>query len=196
MAATLMKPSAFLVLLLVAIAANLVNCGPSHADDNVRDACRATRYRELCIHSLASFSGSAKRSPYRWARASVSVTLSEAKKVQGYLSKQKKNGGAKGRAKAALSDCAECFQDAVDELHRSLGELRRLEKKTFEAQMGNVETWVSAALTYADTCLDGFGGSEGRLASSVVRRVENFTYFTSNALALVNKLASGGGGRR
>ncbi|XP_068664177.1 pectinesterase inhibitor 6 [Aristolochia californica] len=187
-----MSTSYLALVLLLAAAVNHASCRPSNADDNVRRACSVTRYRDLCIHSLSSFSGSAKRSPYRWARASVSVTLSEAKNVGRYLSRLRRNGGAKGRAKLALLDCIECFQEAVDELHRSLGEMRTLEKKTFEIQMGNVETWISAALTYGETCIDGFGGSEGRLASSLLHRVENFTHFTSNALALVNKLASAG----
>lgn len=95
--------------------------------------------------------------------------------------------------RAALADCIECFGDAVEELHSSLRELQRLENGTFEYQMGNVETWVSAALTNEDTCLDGFGGYKGKVVGEVRAKVLNATYFTSNALALVNNLASSGG---
>nr|XP_010921671.1 pectinesterase inhibitor 10 [Elaeis guineensis] len=159
-------------------------------------ACNVTEHRALCMHSLASFSHSAawkQKNPCWWARAAVTVTLAEAKHLGRFLAKVKHGGRMRGGRAGALADCIECFGDAVEELHSSLGELRRLEKGTFECQMSNVETWVSAALTNQDGCLDGFGGYKGKEVGEVKAKVLNATYFTSNALALVNNLASSGG---
>ncbi|KAJ1412620.1 Pectinesterase inhibitor domain [Sesbania bispinosa] len=160
--------------------------------DNVREACSVTRYQDICVHSLAQFSNTAGRSPSKWARAGVSVTISEVKNVQAYLTKLKRNGRMKGRNRVALSDCVETFGYALDELHRSLGVLRRLSKSTFSTQMGDLNTWISAALTDEDTCLDGFGDKTGREIKLLQKRVQNVSYITSNALALVNKLATTG----
>ncbi|KAF8014913.1 hypothetical protein BT93_H0649 [Corymbia citriodora subsp. variegata] len=163
--------------------------GPSY----VQEACSVTRYRDLCVRSLASFSSSAKRSPSRWARAGVSVTLSEVKNTARYLQKVKTSGSMRGRNGAALLDCLECFQDAVDNLHKSLGVLRKLTRNDFDTQMSDLLTWMSAALTDEDTCLDGFDGQKvGRVVKAVKSRVQRVTYYTSNALALANKLASTG----
>lgn len=180
------------------VLAGLMNLGLLSASENgnnyLREACSVTRYRDLCIHSLASFSHTAKRSPSRWARAGVSVTIGEAKHVAQYLVKLRKQGRMRGRNGAALSDCIECFQDAIDNLLNSLGMLRKLSSKAFDRQMSDVSTWMSAVLTDEDTCLDGFDGSKGKRAKLIRNRVQNVTYITSNALALVNKLATAGAG--
>ncbi|KAL1350986.1 hypothetical protein HN51_014954 [Arachis hypogaea] len=171
----------------------------------VREACSVTRYQDLCVHSLAQFSNTAGTSPSKWARAGVSVTIGEVKKVRAYLAQLKRNGGFIGRNRAALSDCAEVFDDALDELHRSLDVLRKLSKTTFSTQMGDLNTWISAALTDEDTCLDGFSfqvqdnnnnnnhnNNKKKQIKLLQRRVQNVSYITSNALALVNKLATTG----
>ncbi|CAI0404905.1 unnamed protein product [Linum tenue] len=63
----------------------------------------------------------------------------------------------------------------------------------FEWHFGNVATWVSAALTDANTCVDGFAGKalNGRMKSGIEARFTNAAQFISNALALVNKYGGG-----
>ncbi|XVF32778.1 hypothetical protein REPUB_Repub17cG0111900 [Reevesia pubescens] len=163
------------------------------AENNyVQDACTVTRYRALCINTLAPFSSIAKTSPSKWARAGVSVTIGETKSVARYLMKVKNYREMRGRYKIPLSDCIECFQNAIDELHGSLGVLRKLSARNFYAQMEDLTTWLSAALTDQDTCLDGFENPRGKQAKMLRNRVLRSSYFTSNALALVNKLATSG----
>lgn len=163
-------------------------------DNNyVRDACSVTRHQDICVRTLASFSSTAKRSPSKWARAGVSVTVGELKSVAQHLIELKNRQLLRGRNRIALSDCIELFQDAVDELHKSLSVLRKLSKSTFDIQMGDLNTWISAALTDEDTCLDGFEGNKaGKQVKLLQSWVLNATYITSNALALVNKLANTG----
>ncbi|XP_021775342.1 pectinesterase inhibitor 6-like [Chenopodium quinoa] len=161
----------------------------------VREACSVTRYQDLCVKSLASYSNNAKRSPSRWARAGVSVTISEVKVVSQYLDTTKKHGHIRGtRNRAALADCVECIQSALDDLHKSLGVLRRLSSGVFKEQMGDVLTWLSAALTNQDTCINGFvrRGRKNKQIARLCDKVQNASYITSNALALVNKLATTG----
>jgi len=160
--------------------------------DNVREACKVTRYQNLCMRSLAPFSNGAGRSPSKWARAGVSVTIGEVKNVRAYLANLTKHGRLRGRNKVALLDCVETIADALGELHRSLNVLRRLSRSTFGTQMGDLNTWISAALTDQDTCLDGFQGKNGRTIQLLQKRVLKAYYITSNALALVNKLATTG----
>lgn len=161
-------------------------------NNNVKEACSVTRYKNLCIHTLSQFSNTAGRTPSKWARAGISVTIDEVKNVQAYLKKLKTRGNMKGRNKVALLDCIETFGFALDELHKSLGVLRRLSKKTFSTQMGDLNTWISSALTDQDTCLDGFEGKNEKQIKLLQNKVQNVSCITSNALALVNKLASTG----
>ncbi|XP_054802090.1 pectinesterase inhibitor 6-like [Prosopis cineraria] len=192
----MIRISCLVFLLLVFLCPSfLTNTGhlvAAKGNDYVRDACSVTRYPDLCIHSLASFSSTARRSPSRWARAGVSVTISEVKNVQSRLAKLKRYRRLRGRNRDALLDCIESFADALDELHRSLGVLRRLSRSTFGNQMDDLNTWISAALTDEDTCLDGFEGQKERQIKLLQDQVLNVSYITSNALALVNKLATTG----
>ncbi|KAH7666725.1 Pectinesterase protein [Dioscorea alata] len=164
--------------------------------DYLKKVCSVTRYQSLCIHSLSHFSSPASHSTSGWARAAVSVTLAETQEAGQYLVKLKTGGGGarmRGRARIALSDCVECFSDAVLLLHSALGEMRSLERETFASQISNVETWLSAALTNQNTCIDGFQEFKvGPQVRMITSKVLNTTHFTSNALALVNKLASSG----
>ncbi|KAG5231740.1 pectinesterase inhibitor [Salix suchowensis] len=166
--------------------------GSDNGDTNVEEACSVTRYHDLCMHSLASFSRTAGRSPSKWARAGVSVTLGEAKNASQYLNKLKRDRIMRGRNRIALSDCIECFQDAIDNLHRSLSILRKLDATNFDTQMGDLTTWLSAALTDEDTCLDGFEDQSSKQVRMLQNQVSRVNCITSNALALVNKLAADG----
>ncbi|GFP85586.1 21 kDa protein [Phtheirospermum japonicum] len=190
-----------IILMLLACLAILSCSSDASENDNrtnyVEDACSVTHYRALCIRSLSPFSSVAKGNPSLWARAGVSVTIGEAKRVAQYLATLKKNKTMmRGRNKIALSDCVECFQDTLDNLHQSLYVLRKLSVRKFGSQVDDVATWVSAALTDEDTCVDGFdegkGKGKGKRVKSVINRVSNVTYLTSNALALINKLATAG----
>lgn len=178
--------SPILILLLVLMSWS----SPTLGNNYVEDACSVTRYPGLCVDRLASFSSTAKDSPSKWARAGVSVTIGEVKIVAKYLATLKNK-----RYTNILFDCVECFQDTLDNLHRSLGVLRNLSASEFSNQVGDVTTWLSAALTDEDTCLDGFEEqNKGKRVANLINRVNNATYMTSNALALVNKLATTGPG--
>ncbi|CAI0392132.1 unnamed protein product [Linum tenue] len=182
------------LLLLISSSSNHWVCSSSY----VEDACSVTRYQDLCIRSLSSFSRTAKSSPSKWARAGVSVTLSESKNTTQFLVRMLQDkefsGPGTNRNRIALSDCVECFREAVDELHRSLALLRNLldGAADFEAQMADLTTWVGAALTDQDTCLDGFRDREQSSMKMVRRRVRRVGYIMSNALALITRLASAG----
>ncbi|XP_010545015.1 PREDICTED: 21 kDa protein-like [Tarenaya hassleriana] len=185
-----------LIRITVLFSLLLVELHPSlasrHNDAYVRDACSVTRYQELCIRSLSPFSAAAKNSPSKWARAGVSVTIAETKRVLKRIAETQRSAAVGKRDRVALADCRELLQDALDDLHMSLSVLRKLTATEFQQQMSNLATWLSAALTDQDTCLDGYAGTRTSTVRIVRRRVANSMYFTSNALALVNKLATAG----
>ncbi|CAL0302417.1 unnamed protein product [Lupinus luteus] len=181
-----------LLALLFSFLANTTPMVFAKGIDNVKEACKVTRYQNLCIHSLSQFSNNLGTNPSKWARASVSVTIVEVKNVQTYLENLKRNMNMRGRNRIALSDCIESFADAIDELHKSLNVLRKLSKSIFSTQMGDLNTWISAALTSEDTCFDGFEGQTEIEIKFLRNRVRNVSCITSNALALVNKLATTG----
>ncbi|GMH13774.1 hypothetical protein Nepgr_015615 [Nepenthes gracilis] len=183
----------FVVLLLVACDAGAQK---SRAPENlVRSSCIHASYPKVCIRTLSAYPGPA-RTPYDLARKAVSVSHNRARKTSKYLAQVKAQKWGSKKAKAALRDCLEQLSDSAAELSDTLKELGQLRSGSFRWRMNNAETWVSAALTDEDTCLDGIGeirggGSDSDLKvikTDVRRRIKNVAKVTSNALYLINRL--------
>ncbi|RAL43762.1 hypothetical protein DM860_014263 [Cuscuta australis] len=175
-------------ILLFSTLAAAAAARPELSNDLVRKSCLNASYPEICYRTLSSYGGSAMKTPRDLAQAALQVSLGRAAKAAEFVRSVR---GESGRERAALRDCVQEMGDAVEELRRSVAELKHLRKGAeFEWQMSNVETWVSAALTNEDTCLDGFKEVSAAVRSDVRRKIRNMAKVTSNALYLVNQLGS------
>ncbi|TYI79695.1 hypothetical protein E1A91_D05G038400v1 [Gossypium mustelinum] len=166
------------ILLFLSSSAATPKSGADH--DLVRSSCVHASYPSLCFRTLSSYSGPANTPPCR--------------KVSNYLSTSVT--GYNKRERVALSDCVEQIDELMEELSKTLGELKHLRGETFEFQMSNAQTWVSAALTNEDTCPDGFEGVDGKVKSNVKRKITNVAKVTSNALYMINRLNESRGRHR
>lgn len=155
--------------------------------DLVRSSCVHASYPNVCLRTLSSYGGRAKN-PTDLALAAVTVSLSRARSVSGYLIQVGSVPGGSKRENGAVRDCIEQISESVDELSKTLSELKHLRSGTFRWQMSNAQTWVSAALTNEDTCLDGFESVGGKVKADVRRKMGNVAKVTSNALYLISRL--------
>ncbi|KAK8627604.1 hypothetical protein V6N13_135212 [Hibiscus sabdariffa] len=166
--------------------------------DFIRTSCYSTLYPDVCYSSLSRYSNAIQRDPALLARAAIGVTLSKARSLAVYVSSISREAdyGGDPRASAALHDCFSNMGDAVDEIRGSLKQMRQTVgpgSESFRFQMGNVQTWMSAALTDEETCTDGLEDvAEGRMKTEVLKRAVKVKKFTSNALALVNSYVEKG----
>ncbi|GAA0184384.1 hypothetical protein LIER_31672 [Lithospermum erythrorhizon] len=184
-----------LLLILITISINLASSLPSYITPNkqhnedeendlVHSSCVHASYPNICIRTLSSYSGEAN-TPRDLAKAAVGVSLDRAGNVSKCLEKLK---GSNKKEKDALHDCVEQVGDSVYNLRKTLNELQHLRRESFEFQMSNAETWVSAALTNEDTCLDGFKEIDLIVRGDVKRKINNVAKVTSNALYLITLL--------
>ncbi|KAL2503346.1 Plant invertase/pectin methylesterase inhibitor superfamily protein [Forsythia ovata] len=175
-----------LLLLLVSIistrGAEKHTTPPKH--DLVRTSCVHASYPNICLRTLSSYSGPAN-TPRDLAQAAVKVSLSRARRASDFVSQLSSHSK---REEGALNDCVEQMGDSMEELSKTLVELHHLRSGDFRWQMSNAETWVSAALTNEDTCLDGFKEIDGKIRSDVKQKITNLARITSNALYLINLL--------
>ncbi|XP_027336735.1 pectinesterase inhibitor 3-like [Abrus precatorius] len=162
----------------------------SKPQDLVQSSCVHARYPSLCLRTLSNYPGPAN-TPLDLARASLRVSLAHARRASKYLKALSRGGTTTlgKRQRTALRDCTEQISDSVEQLRKSLDELQHLRSETFRWQMSNAQTWVSAALTDGDTCLDGF---DGNVRPDLKRRVTDVARVTSNALYMINRLDKGG----
>ncbi|KAG6590055.1 Pectinesterase inhibitor 3, partial [Cucurbita argyrosperma subsp. argyrosperma] len=186
--------SLLLVLLLSLSLSAAAHDGPPPSQDLIHSSCLQASYPSLCIRTLSSYSG-AVNTPQDLAQATLSVSLSLARDLSRYLSNSSANlRQASKRQRAAVDDCVEQIGDSVEELSNTLGLLRHLpygDRRSFRLQMSNAQTWVSAALTNEDTCLDGFKEVDGEVKFDVKKRISKVAKATSNALYMINRLDVG-----
>ncbi|PIN21743.1 Pectinesterase [Handroanthus impetiginosus] len=163
--------------------------------DFIRMNCKTTLYPELCYHSLAGYANAVQQDPARLARVAVGVSLSRAKHMALYVANLSRQAeyATDPRATSALHDCFSVMGDAVDQIRGSVKQMRQLRGSGEELrfQLSNVQTWMSAALTNEDTCVDGFEDvADGPVKSDVCNRTLKVKEVTSNALALVNSFVA------
>ncbi|XP_047971531.1 21 kDa protein-like [Salvia hispanica] len=186
-----MKVLLLLAPIFIAAAATIASASASPADF-IRTNCDTTLYPDLCYHSLAGYANAVQSDPARLARVAVGVCLSRAKRTTLYVANLTRQAdySPDHRAAAALHDCSSVLGDAVDQIRGSLKQMRRLTARTTEDlrfQLSNVQTWMSAALTNEDTCVDGLDDvDDGPVKADVSARILKVKEVTSNALALVN----------
>lgn len=185
----------FLVLALLALTANSASTTTTPSNF-IKTSCSVTTYPDLCIESLSSYASSIQQSPRQLAQTALSVSLTRAQYAKSFVTKLTKFKGLSHKEYEAIDDCLEEMSDSLDRLSKSADELKNMGKSSkgqdFLWHMSNVETWVSAALTDDNTCLDGFSGKamDGKIKASIRAQVLNVAKVTSNALALCNHFAS------
>ncbi|CAL0302310.1 unnamed protein product [Lupinus luteus] len=95
------------------------------------------------------------------------------------------------REQLAIEDCKELLDFSVSELAWSLGEMRRIREGDNNVQYeGNLEAWLSAALSNQDTCIEGFEGTDRKLESYISGSLTQVTQLISNVLSLYTQLHS------
>ncbi|XP_075489394.1 pectinesterase inhibitor 3-like [Primulina tabacum] len=175
----------FLPLFLFMLLLKTTSSHTAYRHDLVRSSCVHASYPNICLRTLSTY-GSSASTPRDLAQLAVRVSLAHVRRGSSFLSQLPVRGQ---RARGALSDCVEQMGDAMDELSNTLSDLQHLRRGgDFRWQMSNAETWVSAALTNEDTCLDGFQEIGVNLRADVRRRITNVARVTSNALYLINLL--------
>lgn len=96
------------------------------------------------------------------------------------------------REQVAIEDCKELLDFSVSELASSLGEMKiiRSSPNDIMHHEGNLEAWLSAALSNQDTCLEGFEGTDRRVERFIRGSLKQVTHLISNVLALYTELHS------
>ncbi|KAK3040084.1 hypothetical protein RJ639_027810 [Escallonia herrerae] len=184
-----------LVLFLLYISGTAESAAAMASTNFIKVSCRSTTFPALCVQSLSLYATTIRQSPQQMAQTALSVSLAKAQFTKTYVTRLTKFKGLKAREYGAIKDCLEEIVDTVDRLSKSVEELKsmgRARGQAFIWHMSNIETWVSAALTDENTCMDGFSGRtlDGKIKASVRAQFTQVGQVTSNALALINKFAA------
>lgn len=162
------------------------------SSSSIKAVCEATRYPNSCFSSISSKEGANKTSnPLEIFKISLQVAMNSLSNVSSWLNSYKSQTKDKN-IMAALDDCQELFADAMDTLNDSLVSLQDFDVAKLSSSsssssllISDLQTWLSAVVTYQETCIDGFEGDTRR---TVEAAMVNSMQLTSNSLAIVAKV--------
>ncbi|KAI0495563.1 hypothetical protein KFK09_021864 [Dendrobium nobile] len=189
------------LLLLIAVLLTAISPSTASATENssdfIRRSCAVTLYSQLCYNSLKPYESTVRHNPLTLAIAAANVSLAKIKNSSLQAAELRRSSA--GRVSAALRDCVELLGTAAELTKQSAAEIQKLGPAaqsggpSFAWEVSNAQTWMSAALTNEDTCIDGFSDAGGSAAvlTAFLTKVGRVEQYTSNALALLNALVDG-----
>ncbi|XP_043704091.1 21 kDa protein-like [Telopea speciosissima] len=190
---------AAIVALLVLMSSNMMkNCSAtttttttkSSKTNFIQSCCASTRYPNLCYSSLSPYASSVGTNRTKLAIVALKVSLSATRNTSALVTKISQRHDLMSNETANIKDCVDEVRDAIDQLEQSLKEMNYLGGSDFDFNKNSIQTWVSAALTDDQTCLDGLDGLNGKVEKKIRKSVTNASRLTSNALAIINSLTS------
>lgn len=156
----------------------------SNSVESLKTVCSVTRYPDSCFSSISPLNSPPSDNPLRFFNLSLHASLLEVSSLQSRLTEPK--------ADPAMKDCAELFDDAASQLGRS-AELICVgpgEKVLTEMRISDLQTWISAAMTDQDTCLDGLAEMGSTAVGEFKLKVQKSQEYMSNSLAILNNIQS------
>ncbi|MFS8021713.1 putative pectinesterase [Helianthus anomalus] len=91
------------------------------------------------------------------------------------------------RTGSALRDFANLFDDAIRQLSRSVESMRGESVLTVE-KVGDLKTWISAAMMDQETCVDGLEEMGSTVVDEVKMKVQRSSVCMSNSLAILGHM--------
>ncbi|URE34417.1 pectinesterase [Musa troglodytarum] len=146
--------------------------------------CSPTDYKSSCESSLSKYVNESSK-PKDLVRAAVLAVVDGVSKAFNRSDSIKSDDP---EVKAAIADCKEMHQYAVDELAKTLSHIDEHHLKQLPKQIPELKNWLSAVVAYQQTCIDGF--PEGKLKSKMQAAMKSAKEITSNALVIVGKISS------
>lgn len=147
------------------------------------------RYPEVCNNTL---SGSDASNPQKYVEIAMKAAMvAITKSVEAVEALELSSPVKNGTQYSTLETCREVLTDCLEQVNTSLSRVSNLNLNSLKSEVGDIQQYMAAALTYQDTCLTGvqdFGLWNGSDALNGTYGAYA-TMLLSNSLSLVNSLA-------
>lgn len=163
----------------------------SSSAQSIRAVCSVTQHQDSCFASISSLNSSVKPDPGAIFELSLRVCVDEVSNASLFVRDLVKNSNDAG-SKGALGDCAEQLEDAKSRLNDSVAAMDAGpgEMALTELKISNIQTWVSAAMTDQETCLEGLQEMGSTVLDEVRDRFTRPREFMSNSLAICAQMSA------
>ncbi|KAI4335081.1 hypothetical protein L6164_013762 [Bauhinia variegata] len=186
--------SIILVLgVVIGVIAGVARSGSSNIEEHVSTTskyiasiCNTTDYKQQCVESIGSVASNNSATPKDYIQAAIGYTISQ---VQAAMNKPEGLGKEANSSvdKMGLEDCKELLDFAIDELQAAFSMVRDNQLHTLADREAELRDWMSAVISYQQTCLDGVSQSD--IKQELNNGLLKATELTSNALAIVSAIS-------
>ncbi|XP_041013121.1 probable pectinesterase/pectinesterase inhibitor 21 [Juglans microcarpa x Juglans regia] len=154
----------------------------------VKAICQPTDYKETCEKSLSSAAGNVT-DPKELIKIGFHVTVQE---IHAAITNSTtlKNLAKDPRASQALENCKELLDYAVDDLQESFDKIGAFDVSKLDDYVADLKVWLSGAITYEQTCLDGFENTTGDAGDKMKEVLKTTQELTKNGLAMVTEISN------
>ncbi|XP_074573051.1 putative pectinesterase/pectinesterase inhibitor 45 [Curcuma longa] len=152
---------------------------------SVTALCSSTDYPQTCETSLSKAVPPDTEDPKVLLKAAVSVVLDGVSKGFQHSRLLRSNDS---RVRGAVQDCQEMYEDAKGDINATLRSIIDHGVDKLPARSHDMRAWLSAVVTYQQTCIDGF--PEGELKEKMKDAMKSARELTSNALAIIGQASS------
>lgn len=161
---------------------------PTSWADAVKSVCSVTQHPDSCFISLTSVNA-VKPDPEAIFKLSLQVSSSELLNASLFV-KHLRESSNDVPSKGALGDCESQLEDSLSRLNDAMAEMevRPGENLLTEMKISDIQTWVSAAMTDQETCLDGLQEMGSPELDEVKGKLQKSQELMSNSLAIVAKM--------
>lgn len=159
----------------------------STSNKAITTICQSVDYQEACIKSLSS-KGDKTDDPKELMKIGFEEAMKaikEAAEKSVLLQKLHQDS----RTNGALTSCTELANMAVNDLNRSFNKFVDLDIAELDKILSDLKIWLSGAMTYEETCLDGFEDTTGDAGEKMREVLKSAMQLTTNALAMVTEIA-------
>ncbi|XP_022761231.1 probable pectinesterase/pectinesterase inhibitor 21 [Durio zibethinus] len=152
----------------------------------IKSICQPTDYKESCERSLSNANTT---DPKELIRVGFQAAISEIEKVIANSSTVKEVA-KDPMARQALENCNELMDYAIDDLKNSFNQLGAFDMSKLDEYVENLKIWLGGAITYQQTCLDGFMNTTGEAETRMKELLNTSRELTSNSLAMVSEIST------
>ncbi|KAJ7977906.1 Pectinesterase [Quillaja saponaria] len=163
----------------------------------IKTICQPTDYKQECVRSLHGAAGNTS-DPKELVKVAFEVAMNkirEGAKKSIVLQDLEKEP----RAKKALDQCKELMELSIGELKHSFDKMGEFDISQIDEMLMDLKIWLSAAITYQQTCLDGFQETTSQAGDKMKAALKTSMELSSNGLAIISSMHSvvtGAGNRR
>ncbi|KAI4344669.1 hypothetical protein L6164_011868 [Bauhinia variegata] len=159
----------------------------SRGQKMVKMMCNSTDYKTKCEESLGKAVKSDPKLDQPKDLLEVAIKTAE-EELNKAFDKIKAMKFESEKDKGAFEDCNKLIDDAKEELGFSLSEVDKNELKKLVNRTDDLSNWLSAVMSYHETCVDGF--PDGKLKTDIEKTFKDSKEYVSNALAIMSDVTS------